>query len=456
MNAPVNIDGGDGFDTVIVIGTEFNDDFVITPTGVFGAGLNVNFVNIEKLVVDGGAGDDRFFVLGTGPNFTTEIDGGLGSDAVFVGGPTPVNGVISNTLLGHSGIITNSVESTDPLSSYNGIPVVGISANVADNDTPGIVVIQTNGGSLVIQQTTPGPFGVGSLADGTEDSFAVVLTRPPDTGATVKVTITPPMGLVLLTDGSGNPLVNGTPYEQIQSETQAITLTNFTSGAVHADVRRSHHEHARLERVGSRRPERTGRSVEHRRRQRHRHAHRHLVRDHVRRRARPHGRRADHGDARRCELARLDRRPDHRAAAASRRRPASRSRSTPRRGTSGTSRRTSTSSVDDHAQTIGSNLDFQNAVDATAPGSTITGNVLHAVSVDMNPATTGDEYAILTASDARVRERPAVVDAARGPARRAPQDHRQRPGGRGPGRAHPRQLPDATSTSAARRAASSR
>ena len=38
------------------------------------------------------------------------------------------------------------------------------------------------------------------------------------------------MGLVLLTDGSGNPLVNGTPYEQIQSETQAITLTNFTSG----------------------------------------------------------------------------------------------------------------------------------------------------------------------------------------------------------------------------------
>ena len=154
------------FDTVIVIGTEFNDDFVITPTGVFGAGLNVNFVNIEKLVVDGGAGDDRFFVLGTGPNFTTEIDGGLGSDAVFVGGPTPVNGVISNTLLGHSGIITNSVESTDPLSSYNGIPVVGISANVADNDTPGIVVIQTNGGSQVIQQTTPVPSASGASPTG--------------------------------------------------------------------------------------------------------------------------------------------------------------------------------------------------------------------------------------------------------------------------------------------------
>ena len=30
VNAPVFIDGGDGFDTIIVIGTEFNDDFVLT------------------------------------------------------------------------------------------------------------------------------------------------------------------------------------------------------------------------------------------------------------------------------------------------------------------------------------------------------------------------------------------------------------------------------------------
>ena len=108
VNAPVNIDGGDGFDTVTVIGTEFNDDFVITSTGVFGAGLNVNFVNVEALIVDGGAGDDRFFVLSAGANFTTEIDGGLGSDLVSVLGPTPANGVISNDLLGHSGIITQS------------------------------------------------------------------------------------------------------------------------------------------------------------------------------------------------------------------------------------------------------------------------------------------------------------------------------------------------------------
>ena len=87
VNAPVNIDGGDGFDTVIVIGTEFADDFVITKDGVFGAGLNVNFVNIESLEVDGGAGDDRFFVLSTGINFKTTITGGLGNDLISVAGP---------------------------------------------------------------------------------------------------------------------------------------------------------------------------------------------------------------------------------------------------------------------------------------------------------------------------------------------------------------------------------
>ena len=42
VNAPVNIDGGDGFDTVRIVGTEFADDFVITDAGVFGAGLDAS------------------------------------------------------------------------------------------------------------------------------------------------------------------------------------------------------------------------------------------------------------------------------------------------------------------------------------------------------------------------------------------------------------------------------
>ena len=42
-----------------------------------GAGLNVTFVNIERLVADGAEGDDRFFIMSTGLEVVTEIDGGL-------------------------------------------------------------------------------------------------------------------------------------------------------------------------------------------------------------------------------------------------------------------------------------------------------------------------------------------------------------------------------------------
>ena len=43
INAPVSIDGGAGFDKVVVLGTPFNDNFVVTSKGIFGAGLNVTF-----------------------------------------------------------------------------------------------------------------------------------------------------------------------------------------------------------------------------------------------------------------------------------------------------------------------------------------------------------------------------------------------------------------------------
>jgi hypothetical protein len=111
VNAPVNIDGGDGFDIVKVIGTEFGDDFVITKNGVFGAGLNVNFVGVESLEVDGAEGDDRFFILSTNENILTRIVGGKGSDTFNVAGPKP--SVVSNDLLGHSGLIGHSVVSND-------------------------------------------------------------------------------------------------------------------------------------------------------------------------------------------------------------------------------------------------------------------------------------------------------------------------------------------------------
>src|SRR5207237_1544948 len=87
INAPVDIDGGPGFDTVVVLGTEFNDAFVITSGGVFGAGLNVKTSNTEELLeVDALEGNDTFFVLSTPLGGVTRLIGGLGSDTFDVAG----------------------------------------------------------------------------------------------------------------------------------------------------------------------------------------------------------------------------------------------------------------------------------------------------------------------------------------------------------------------------------
>jgi hypothetical protein len=212
VNAPVDIDGGDGFDTVIIIGTEFNDDFVVTANGVFGAGLFVNFINIESLEVDGAEGDDRFFIQGTSPSFTTSIIGGLGSDTFDVNGPTPANGVITNSLQGHSGLIDHLVTSGD--GTYDGLKSVGISANVADNDEPAIVVTPSD----AAMQVTEG---------GTYTTYQVVLTRDPGFAVsngtsyanTVTVTAVVPTGLVFLDPTKG--------FAQVLDSSDHPKPTNF-------------------------------------------------------------------------------------------------------------------------------------------------------------------------------------------------------------------------------------
>lgn len=183
VNAPVHINGGDGFDTLTVIGTEFGDDFVITNAGVYGAGLTIDFTNIESLRVDGAEGNDRFFVQSTSVTFLTELFGGLGEDTFNMSGDTP--SVVSNDLLGHSGIIANDVTFSNDL-RYQDLKLFGVSTNVADNDEP-FVSIRTSGGSSIISETA-------STDDASLlDYYEVVLTRAPLLGFDVLVKALAPL-----------------------------------------------------------------------------------------------------------------------------------------------------------------------------------------------------------------------------------------------------------------------
>lgn len=100
VNAPVDVDGGDGADTLVVVGTEFADKFVITNKGVFGAGLNINYSNIESVDVDGMEGDDQFYVQSTQSGSVTRIFGGYGNDTIHVGADVPA-GVVAKDEFGN-------------------------------------------------------------------------------------------------------------------------------------------------------------------------------------------------------------------------------------------------------------------------------------------------------------------------------------------------------------------
>jgi hypothetical protein len=186
VNAPVRIEGGDGLDTLTVVGTEFGDDFIVTGDGIIGAGLYVSYSGIEQTVVDGAEGNDTFFIASTNENVDTQLYGGLGSDTFNVAGGTGDEAiyVVGNSLLGHSGLISQSVSSTDP--DYDGLFIQDVSANVADNNDAGVLI-----------EMKDGPIRVFEDEDAATDfrnylvvaSYTVMLTRSPE--EEVRVTASP-------------------------------------------------------------------------------------------------------------------------------------------------------------------------------------------------------------------------------------------------------------------------
>jgi Ca2+-binding RTX toxin-like protein len=138
INAPVSIDGGAGFDKVVVLGTPFNDAFVVTDHGIFGANLNVTFQNVESAELDTLEGNDTIYILGTNPNIVTTVIGGLGSDTIQVLGDVTLP-IVSNEQ-GRSGVITQGLSSTDP--NFDNVGVNGVAVSVRSAAGESLVRIQ--------------------------------------------------------------------------------------------------------------------------------------------------------------------------------------------------------------------------------------------------------------------------------------------------------------------------
>lgn len=88
-NANISIDGGTGDDTLEFIGTEFDDTFDVTATGIYGLGRTIEFGSITNVIIDGAEGNDLFYIDGTAAGTTLTLWGGTGSAQFIIGGVPP-------------------------------------------------------------------------------------------------------------------------------------------------------------------------------------------------------------------------------------------------------------------------------------------------------------------------------------------------------------------------------
>lgn len=91
QNATVNINGGEGIDTVVINGTPIDDTFIVAVVDgkqvIYGAGLQVGeMTDVELLEVNGAAGNDSIYVFGTVDGMDLVINGGFGDDTIYAGG----------------------------------------------------------------------------------------------------------------------------------------------------------------------------------------------------------------------------------------------------------------------------------------------------------------------------------------------------------------------------------
>ncbi|KAJ9468835.1 Iron-regulated protein FrpC [Diplonema papillatum] len=168
--------GGVGIDELVIFGTDGPDTFVVTGGNAYGANVSVVHDGFEKFQLNTLAGDDEVTMLDMPERTAATVAMGLGSDTFFL---TPANKsttAMGRDTRGHSAVIQHVVSSADE--GYNGIPVEGIAARVADEDAPGVVVIAAGIYHLFEDSTGPAEYSLFLAKKPT--STVIVVIEPPE------------------------------------------------------------------------------------------------------------------------------------------------------------------------------------------------------------------------------------------------------------------------------------
>ena len=220
INAPVKIDGGAGFDTVVVVGTEADDSFVVTENGVYGAGLNIEIGGAaESIEVDGVEGDDNFFILSTPKDAVTHIIGGLGSDQFHVTGDVTET-IFAADVGGRSGLINHQAQSVTG-NAYNNAFIPGVGVTVADAKLGKVLISQEVSGDA-----TEGVTRVFESNGGTTDIYSVALAVSPVVGKMVYVTVSAARSSTSDQEEADRPLMQQGTAVSFMADGNVITRAN--------------------------------------------------------------------------------------------------------------------------------------------------------------------------------------------------------------------------------------
>ena len=128
-NAPLTVDGGDGHDTLILFGTEADDTFLVTSTGIYGGGRAIGYSTIEQVELNTLDGDDLVVVHSTLASVNTIIRTGAGGDRVAIGGAIPAV---------DTGTATPVLPTTDPRSALiqGALTVTGGTGGIGEDALP--------------------------------------------------------------------------------------------------------------------------------------------------------------------------------------------------------------------------------------------------------------------------------------------------------------------------------
>ena len=229
INAPVSIDGGAGVDTVVVIGTEANDNFVITKDGVMGAGLNVHYTNVEKVEVDGLEGNDNFYVLSTDPNVITVARRRPGQR--HVRRRRRRHGTIV-ALNAEARAASSTTTSRAPTRRTTGIFAPGVPVQRRGRRRQGQVVIQQNAGGTSVVQDGP------ARTDQTSYTVSLASVAPPTPTTIWYVTVAAAPDSVQRPDAGRHGRSSSRPTASTGSPSLVLTFDGSAAAGSVDDARR--------------------------------------------------------------------------------------------------------------------------------------------------------------------------------------------------------------------------